>query len=415
MNIQILNKFCEEHWWNSDNSFNRSINSYTEEAKNSNEVKINLLIDSLINLIKKFPATEEAKVEWRKEGNKLLDDLIKGTDEFKLGVIDESMKNDFINSTRMFVKESKKFDKDMKIQDIGQAMRNVWIVNLIQKAIGYNIEFNKGIFGYSMLYPYTDNYLDNKDISLEEKREFNDRFRKRLEGKAIEGKNKHERQVYDLVSNIEELYSREKYPKVFEALLNIHKAQGESLLQQEKKALPYENNILGISIEKGGTSVLADGYLIYGDMTDEEVDFVYKYGFLLQLCDDIQDIEDDLANNHSTIMTQLSGKYPLDIITNKLINFTIKLIDEAKCFVCENHMELRNLIKNNCITMILIAIIKNKKYFSKEYIQNIEEYLIISSKYIRAMDKNMKKKFRKLKESYSGVSVEDIICELFIY
>lgn len=415
MDIMTLNNLCEEYWWGIDNTFNKSINKYTMNSKKQNEEKMDFLIDSLISLIRAYPSTEEKRIEWKKEGSDLLDNLIQDTDEFKLGVIDHEMKEDFINSTRMFVKEGKKFDKAMKIEDIGQAMRNVWIVNLIQKSIGHKIEFNRGIFGYSMLYPYTDNYLDDSTISLKDKKEFNSRFRKRLEGKRVEVESHHEKQVYDLVSNIEELYSREKYPKVYEALLSIHSAQEKSLIQQREQTIPYEKNILGISIEKGGTSVMADGYLIYGDMTGDELDFVYKYGFLLQICDDLQDIEDDLANNHNTILTQLAGNYPLDTVVNKLINFTVKLIDEAKCFVCENHKDVRELIKNNCITMILIAIVKNKKYFTKGYIKDVEDHLLISSKYINSMNKNMSKKFRKLKASYNGVAVEDIICELFIY
>ena len=40
------------------------------------------------------------------------------------------------------------------------------------------------ILGYSLLYPYSDNYLDRADISAEEKLRFSERFRDRLRGEG---------------------------------------------------------------------------------------------------------------------------------------------------------------------------------------------------------------------------------------
>lgn len=414
MLVKELSGKCEEYWWNTGGELSKEINKYNATSKKKNEENIEYMVETLIKLIKDFPNSQDQRNNWRKKGDELLDSLMFKVEEFKLGLIDKDMKDEFIESTRRFVRESKKFDNDINLADIGQAMRNVWIVNLLQKAFGHKIEFNKGIFGYSMLYPYTDNYLDNKEISLDIKKRFNDNFKKVLIGENIQGETDYEEKVYDLVKKIEELYPRENYSKVYDSLLYIHEAQVKSLSQQSEANIPYENNILGISIEKGGTSVLADGYLIYGDLTAEEMEFTYNYGFLLQLCDDIQDIEEDLKNGHNTIMTQLAGKNYLDSIVNKLINYTINLIDEANCFVGKNHLELKKLIKNNCISMILIAVIKNKKYFSKEYIESLEEYLLMSSKYIGKMDKKIGRKFNKLKESYNGVKIEDIIIELLV-
>src|SRR5690348_8065785 len=40
---------------------------------------------------------------------------------------------------------------------------------------------------------------------------------------------------------------------------------------QHTKTIPPEELIVEISMEKGGTSVLADGYLVEGDMTEEGI------------------------------------------------------------------------------------------------------------------------------------------------
>ena len=62
------------------------------------------------------------------------------------------------------------------------------------------------IFAYSMLYPYTDNYLDDPSTSLAAKLEFSGRFRQRLEGYAIAALNEQEATIWRLVEIIEEEY-----------------------------------------------------------------------------------------------------------------------------------------------------------------------------------------------------------------
>ena len=51
----------------------------------------------------------------------------------------------------------------MTLQEIGQAMRNVWIMNISQVLLNVEVKFTNAIFAYSMLYPYTDNILDDKN------------------------------------------------------------------------------------------------------------------------------------------------------------------------------------------------------------------------------------------------------------
>ncbi|HAG42158.1 MAG TPA: hypothetical protein DCL31_00580 [Clostridium sp.] len=252
---------------------------------------------------------------------------------------------ELLKGTEDFINAAKTFDSNISIEDIGQAMRNVWIMNILQMLFEMKVAFTDSIFGYSMLYPYTDNYLDNPQISKEEKVNTNERLEKRLKGELIEPNNEYEKRVFDLVSKIENTFARETYPEVFQSLIYIYNGQVKSMIQQGKRTSPYETDILGISIEKGGSSVLADGYLVKGKLSYEEARFCYGYGILLQICDDLQDATEDLESNHMTIISQLAEKWDLDNITNGLINFTINLIDGVECFQCKNIKEIKQLIK----------------------------------------------------------------------
>ena len=72
--------------------------------------------------------------------------------------------------------------------------------------------------------------------------------------------------------------------------------------QQQKSVT--EEQILEISIRKGSTSVLADYLFATPDWTEYEESFYLKFGFILQLVDDLQDIEEDRKSGSHTLMTE---------------------------------------------------------------------------------------------------------------
>ena len=388
---------CSEQWWKSDRNFKLDMKKYTNEEKKNKEKNLDKYIDLIIKKINEFPKEDNEKGNWEKEFNEIIDNYIESEKEtFKLGIINKDIKDDFFKSTKNFIKKAKEFDKNLTYKDIGQAMRNLWIVNILQVAFGEKVQLSKGVFGYSMLYPYTDNYLDNTEINNIEKNKFNNKLEKRLKGEDIKGINSHENFVYKLVSYIEEDFERNNYTEIYKALLSIHKGQIKSLKQQDCLSIPYEEDILGISIEKGGSSVLVDGFLTKGKMNKDEISFCIFYGFLLQLADDLQDIKCDINNKHTTIMSQLAPKYKLDKMANKLINFTIRLLEEENSFKGENTPELKELIKTNCIMLILVSVVLSKEFFSDEYVKVINEYLPFSIKYIENIKFKIRKKFKKL-------------------
>ena len=86
--------------------------------------------------------------------------------------------------------------------DIFQAARNVAVMNVLQLMLGQSCEVTPAVFAYSMLYPYTDNYLDNPAIRIETKREFNSRLEYRLAGESVEPANPQEKAIFDLIGTI---------------------------------------------------------------------------------------------------------------------------------------------------------------------------------------------------------------------
>ena len=379
-------------WYNTDSKFNLKMNKVSLKDKIKNEKMIEGFRKDLFKKLKYIPSESEEK-SW---GN----DLLNGIKDFEsnLSNYDNSLIDFFIDSgygqiTEDFIKVAKEFDESMDVMDIFQAIRNVWIMNSIQILYGMEVKLTPSIFAYSMLYPYSDNYLDDSNISTEDKIEFNNRFRNWLLGLDDRPINKNEEHIKKLVHKIEDQYSRDKFPEVHESLLYIHSAQVESLKQQKNKTIPYEKDILGISFEKGGASVLADGYLVRGKLNEDEMNFCFGYGIFLQIIDDLQDIDEDLANNHMTILSQLAKEYPIDKLINKLINFMNDFFLKEKVYSSKDAMKLKQVIEDSSMIMLFEAISKNKKRFSKEYVKEIESYSLVRFSYLKKLKDKFKKEF----------------------
>jgi hypothetical protein len=126
---------------------------------------------------------------------------------------------------------ARRFDASLSMPDIIQACRNAWTACGLQPLLGEPLRITPSILAYSLLYPYSDNYLDSEAISAQAKRAFGERFRDRLRGMKLAVQDSREAALWTMVQLIEDQYPRADFPQVFECLLAIHRAQQESIAQ----------------------------------------------------------------------------------------------------------------------------------------------------------------------------------------
>ncbi len=122
---------------------------------------------------------------------------------------------------------ARQFDPELSMPSIIQAARNAWTACGLQPLLGARIKLTPAILGYSLLYPYSDNYLDEESITAAEKLDFSRRFRSRLLGETLAAEGGRERAMWGLIAMIEMQYPRDRYPQVFDSLLAIHRGRGE--------------------------------------------------------------------------------------------------------------------------------------------------------------------------------------------
>ena len=396
--VQKLSKKYSTLWNDMDTDLS-SVQTYSFLGKRAVKKEINESINILLSQIKDIPTNKKDKDKWQNELKATLTQRAKFFLGIKTPEFEEIMIKGFICVAEEFIDQAKSFDKNIPLADIAQAIRNVWIMNIIQAIDGKDIAHTPSVFAYSMLYPYTDNFLDNPDISIDDKKLFNQRLGKRLEGEDI-APEKNETQIYELISMIETQYSRKDYPQVFESILCIHLGQCKSLVQQNILAVSSEKSILEISTEKGGASVLADAYLVCGDLDEKLSDLMFGFGFVLQLADDLQDAVEDFENNHMTVFSRNVKTTKLDELTNKLITFTIKALDFENYKKSPYILDIKNLIIDKTLMIIFQAVWDNRKLYTKSYIRNFKKYTPFNYRYLSRKIKKLKKELRKL-ESFS--------------
>ncbi|MBZ5634799.1 MAG: hypothetical protein LAO55_16885 [Acidobacteriia bacterium] len=278
----------------------------------------------------------------------------------------------FPHLARGLAEQARRFDPALSATNIFQASRNVWTAAGLQVLLGQPLELTPAIFSYSMLYPYTDNLLDDPSASADAKSAFNRRFRARLEGESPRPANHRECKVWALVDRIESQYNRQRFPDVYRSLLAIQSAQEESVGLRREAALPPEDVMQGV-FAKGGTSVLADGYLAAGRLTPKQEDFAFGWGVVLQLADDLQDVAEDRAAGTATLFNETLSA-PLDAVTNRVFEFGDQVFAGLDAFQSPGVEPLKELIRQSAVILLITAAGAAHELYTRSYIQELERH-----------------------------------------
>lgn len=295
----------------------------------------------------------------------------------------------FLDSTRRFLQAARDFDPGLSIDSAYQALRNVWIMNSLQFDLGLPVEHTDAVFAYSMVYPYLDNVLDDVGTTEGEKLALVAKLKAWLEGTERGADSPREQKLRDLVVIIERRYARPDFPDVYRSLLAIYNAQVKSLLQQRTAASPSPEDILAISLEKGGTSVLADGYLVAGRLEPADEDFCFGFGTFLQLADDLQDIAEDARCGHRTLFSRRTGRSPLDSQAVKLGRYLAAVLDRARPGATASRSALCDAIGSGLSLMFLESVGKNPAYFSRGFVRRSKKSFPVRFSYLRKLRRRL--------------------------
>ncbi len=350
------------------------------------------LIDSLAGEAAQLAGDGSQQAAWRQSVRERLQGFGEARLRWPAGYRRLLFAEDFFAASKAFARAAHSFAPALPPEDSWQALRNVWIGNSLQLVLERPVTVGDGLFAYSMLYPLTDNLLDDPRLPDGAKREFVGRFGRRLAGLPERPANGLEEAVFRLVERIEGELPRRLHPDVHESLLAIHGAQVRSLQQQDGSVL-VDDDLLEISCEKGGTSVLADLYLVAAGASDDEEHFAFGYGVFLQLLDDLQDVERDLAAGHHTLFTRAAGRGPLDVPTARLARFIDEVLDTTRLLAGATSSERKDLIRRNCLMLLVGAIAEQPRRFSRAFRRQLSRRWPLSLRALRRLRRRAQDRF----------------------
>jgi hypothetical protein len=385
---ELLARFTAR-WWATGTSLPALGTAHTSAERRASEEHLAQFTDSLLDQVKHPPHTSAERQAFQDRLGTQVGEFLK----VAFGMADRHIEAihtyRFVEAASEFARQATQFDPKISADDIFQACRNVWSMNLMQLLFGLPVEVTPAVFAYSMLYPYTDNYLDDPGVPAETKHAFDKRFRQRLEGQSMAPANEHEQTIDKLVEIIESAFERSRYPRVYESLLAIHTAQGRSLALQRGAVSPYEVDALGICFEKGGTSTLADAYLVAGELTEAQREFAFYYGCVTQLVDDLEDVQSDARSGIMTVFAQTAGRWPLDAITNRALLFSLDMVASTEVFDAPGLGPLKEMLQISLRPLFIDLVGRAKRFYSRPYLREVEAHFPFRFDYLYQQRKKL--------------------------
>jgi hypothetical protein len=328
------------------------------------------LIDHVAHQVRSYPDDECTRMAWRDA----VRERVLRVGRHHLGwsaTYGDTLAGDaFYVTAESFAREARRFAPALALEDLGQALRNVWVGNTLQLLVGLPVRLTPGLFAYSMLYPTTDNVLDDPRRSDAAKAIFNARLAARLGGDASPAQDAAEEKPWALVAILEREYPRETCPEVWAALRSIHEAQVASLRQQRGPGVS-DDELLGLTVAKGGASLLADLHLITPGPDAATRAFVFRYGVFLQMLDDLQDVGPDLAAGHDTPFTRAARRGPLDTLAARLALFIDVVLDSYAGNAAHPCDDVLELIRQNCRALLVGVMAREPGRFSRPFRRHV--------------------------------------------
>ena len=189
-------------WHSMPDTFPDFLQEFSQDEKTANGELVSRLLEKMRDMPEE--PSEEQQEQIKKELTAFLEkeQIIHA----KKYISDELM-DEFRENIELFIKKVKAFDESLSRESIWQAMRNYLIYAMIVNLQGQRQNCRDTILGYSLLYPYTDNYIDRLHRRKDSKNSYNDLIRRILTGQEVHPQNTYEEKTGQLLALVLDHYS----------------------------------------------------------------------------------------------------------------------------------------------------------------------------------------------------------------
>jgi len=402
--IDELIQGCVARWWASPTTLPHLGRRYTSAEQGAHEARLAKMAEAMgAELERSAASTPAAQRATQQRFTAEASDLAQSALGFEPDELAAMRMDDFADMLLEFARQARRFDPRLSADDVFQAGRNVMSAGLLQLLLGRPIELTPAILAYSLLYPYSDNVLDDPALSPAAKRAFNQRFRQRLTGRPLAPADAREAAIDRLVALVEAQYDRARFPRVYASLLAIHAAQSRSLELMQFGAAPFELDLLGLTFDKGGTSVLADAYLVAGDLSPQVEQFAFELGAFLQFVDDLEDVPADLAAHRQSVFALAAQHWRLDALTSRTLNFGAAVLSRLDQPGLPAAAGRCRFLQRGLEQAVIQSAGRARRWHSRAYVQELEPQTPFRFAFVegltRRMQRTMARSLPRLEES----------------
>lgn len=305
----------------------------------------------------------------------------------------------YITSMCQFFRGVRTFDPSITAPWVWQALRNYLIYGTIVGMEAGEQGCHDAIMGYSLLYPYTDNYIDNPDISNSDKIEFNQMIEDTLKGKEIKPTDPLQDKIIKCLlmgMNYREGSKKEASSALLLLMLDAQAYSTRFMGYSKEDYRTKKDDIIRMLGYKGGVSVLNDYFFSIPKIDLNGIIFYLQFGFILQLADDIQDIPGDIASKTPTLYSMVDSVKEREANFYQLIRFIRAAFQgyEAK------NEQMRLFMLRSTMLLCMLTIIRSEDEFSDEFNHYMDDYIPFARDFSNQIDAsiNINDKMSKLEQ-----------------
>ncbi|MDD3141687.1 MAG: hypothetical protein PHX08_22360, partial [Lachnospiraceae bacterium] len=176
-------KKLKQQWISTSTDFPEFLAPFSATIKAENEDYMQSASATIQKQIKRYPRIPFCRNGWKNKTYDIINTVL--ANEPVLGihqVMSEKSINHFQEELKIFLCQVRTFAPELGFPEIGQALRNYIVYVMFKEITKTTSGFSMAAFGYSMLYPFTDNFIDSADTSEDEKQKYNQIIQDKLEG-----------------------------------------------------------------------------------------------------------------------------------------------------------------------------------------------------------------------------------------
>ena len=102
--------------------------------------------------------------------------------------------------------------------------------------------------------------------------------------------------------------------------------------------------------------------------------WIFGFGVLTQLMDDLEDLPHDLADGVRTVFSEAAQQRPLDTTTNRVLHLSTRILQQLDGRSAAGLRPFQDLLKRSIILVVIDSASRSAQYYPQRYLRDLETH-----------------------------------------